>query len=238
MYSLWSLQKKNRMLGSTDVARTLMFTANFAAAKHSNQRRKNLEASPYINHPIGVATLLTECGFTNITALCGALLHDTVEDTDTTWAELESLFTPEVVAVVRGVTDDKSLPKAERKRLQVVHVAHAAHEVKLVKLADKLHNLTSFLEESCPVGWDAKRVQGYFVWSKAVVDAAFGGYEPESAQARNAVDVLYFKLQYLFTATFTLGGVEYPTIPTDVNFEEVLDEYYASMDEVEKSGGE
>ncbi|XP_021564337.1 guanosine-3',5'-bis(diphosphate) 3'-pyrophosphohydrolase MESH1 isoform X3 [Carlito syrichta] len=120
----------------------LLEAADFAARKHSQQRRKDPEETPYINHPIGVARILThEAGITDIVVLQAALLHDTVEDTDTTLDEVELHFGAPVRRLVEEVTDDKSLPKLERKRLQVVHAPHSSPGAKLVKLADKLYNL-------------------------------------------------------------------------------------------------
>ncbi|XP_029000594.1 guanosine-3',5'-bis(diphosphate) 3'-pyrophosphohydrolase MESH1 [Betta splendens] len=158
---------------SSEVA-LLLETVNFAADKHRNQRRKDAEATPYINHPIGVARILShEGGITDINVLQAALLHDTVEDTDTTPAELESKFGPVVARIVQEVTDDKSLPKQERKRQQVVHAPHCSREAKLVKLADKLYNLRD-LNRCTPVGWTAERVQEYFIWACEVVKGLKG----------------------------------------------------------------
>ena len=99
----------------------------FAADKHRKQRRKDAEASPYINHPIAVATVLAaEGGVSDEATLMAAALHDTVEDTQTTFAELEEHFGPEVTGLVRELTDDKSLEKAERKRLQIEHAPDAS----------------------------------------------------------------------------------------------------------------
>lgn len=98
----------------------LLKAADFAAKKHKNQRRKDSEQSPYINHPIGVAHILTEeGGVKDVSVLITALLHDTVEDTDTSFEEIELHFGREVADLVAEVTDDKSLPYGERKRLQV-----------------------------------------------------------------------------------------------------------------------
>src|SRR5579872_4517741 len=94
----------------------------FAAHKHRKQRRKDAEASPYINHPIALANLLAnEADVDDPVVICAALLHDTVEDTQTTFQELELEFGLEITNIVREVTDDKTLPKAERKRLQILH---------------------------------------------------------------------------------------------------------------------
>ncbi|XP_006628899.1 guanosine-3',5'-bis(diphosphate) 3'-pyrophosphohydrolase MESH1 [Lepisosteus oculatus] len=147
----------------------LLETVNFAAEKHKYQRRKDPEGTPYINHPIGVARILSqEGGVTDIAVLQAALLHDTVEDTDTTLLELEAMFGTTVARIVQEVTDDRSLPKQERKRLQVEHAPHCSHQAKLVKLADKLYNLRD-LNRCTPTGWTAERVQEYFLWAAEVV---------------------------------------------------------------------
>ncbi|XP_014264849.2 guanosine-3',5'-bis(diphosphate) 3'-pyrophosphohydrolase MESH1 [Maylandia zebra] len=158
---------------NSDVA-LLLETVQFAAEKHRNQRRKDPEGTPYINHPIGVARILShEGGVTDIEVLQAALLHDTVEDTDTTPAELEAKFGVTVARIVQEVTDDKSLPKQERKRLQVEHAPHCSQQAKLVKLADKLYNLRD-LNRCTPVGWTAERVQEYFLWAFEVVNCLKG----------------------------------------------------------------
>uniref|UniRef100_A0A3Q3X7U7 Guanosine-3',5'-bis(diphosphate) 3'-pyrophosphohydrolase MESH1 n=1 Tax=Mola mola TaxID=94237 RepID=A0A3Q3X7U7_MOLML len=145
----------------------LLETVHFSAEKHRNQRRKDAEQTPYINHPVGVARILSHEGGR------AALLHDTMEDTDTSPAELEAKFGPIVARIVWEVTDDKSLPKQERKRQQVEHAPHCSHQAKLVKLADKLYNLRD-LNRCTPVGWSAERVQDYFVWACEVVKGLRG----------------------------------------------------------------
>ncbi|XP_046898015.1 guanosine-3',5'-bis(diphosphate) 3'-pyrophosphohydrolase MESH1 [Hypomesus transpacificus] len=147
----------------------LLETVNFAADKHRNQRRKDPEATPYINHPIGVARILShEGGITDIEVLQAALLHDTVEDTETSIAELEAAFGQTVARIVQEVTDNKTLSRQERKRQQVEHAPHSSQQAKLVKLADKLYNLRD-LNRSTPIGWTAERIQDYFVWAAEVV---------------------------------------------------------------------
>ena len=146
----------------------------FAADKHRDQRRKDAAASPYINHPIALANVLVrEGGVTEPEVLAAALLHDTVEDTQTTPAELRSAFGPAVAAIVEEVTDDKSLPKAERKRLQVEHAATMSRQAKLVKLADKICNLRDMADHP-PAKWDLARRREYFEWAKAVIDGLRG----------------------------------------------------------------
>lgn len=148
----------------------------FASEKHRNQRRKDAEASPYINHPIALADVLAnEGGIEDELVLLAAVLHDTIEDTDTTYDELAQTFGEEVAGVVSEVTDDKSLPKAERKRLQVEHAATISHAAKLVKLADKISNLRD-IATIPPAGWSEDRKREYFDWAKRVVDNLRGAH--------------------------------------------------------------
>lgn len=155
----------------------LIRAAAFAAHKHRNQRRKDADASPYINHPIALANVLAnEAGISDPVVLAAALLHDTIEDTDTTQAELETEFGPAIVAVVAEVTDDRSLPKAERKRLQVEHAAHISRPAKLVKLADKICNLRD-VASSPPADWSIERKREYFDWARSVVERMRGTHD-------------------------------------------------------------
>ena len=146
----------------------------FAADKHRNQRRKDAEASPYINHPIALANVLAnEGGVEDVTVLCAAVLHDTIEDTETTSEELQAIFGPKVASVVMEVTDDKSLEKSLRKQRQVEHAPHISKEAKLVKLADKISNLRDIIA-SPPADWSAERKQTYFEWAAKVVAGVRG----------------------------------------------------------------
>jgi guanosine-3',5'-bis(diphosphate) 3'-pyrophosphohydrolase len=146
----------------------------FAAEKHKNQRRKDTEASPYINHPIALAQVLANEGdVLDATILCAAVLHDTIEDTETTDDELRQLFGDKVTAIVLDVTDDKSLPKEVRKEEQVRHAPHISSEAKLVKLADKICNLRDILV-SPPADWSAERKRTYFEWASRVVAGVRG----------------------------------------------------------------
>ena len=146
----------------------------FAADKHRNQRRKDAEASPYINHPIALANVLAnDGGVEDVTVLCAAVLHDTIEDTETTSEELQAIFGPKVASVVMEVTDDKSLEKSLRKQRQVEHAPHISKEAKLVKLADKISNLRDIIA-SPPADWSAERKQAYFEWAAKVVAGVRG----------------------------------------------------------------
>ncbi len=146
----------------------------FAAGKHRDQRRKGLASSPYINHPIELARVLAvEAGIDEQLVLCAAILHDTIEDTETTAAELAREFGPAVSAVVLEVTDDKTLAKHVRKQLQVEHAPHASRAAKLVKLADKICNLRDILEDP-PPDWPLARKLEYFDWAARVIDGLRG----------------------------------------------------------------
>ena len=148
------------------VARALAFSAH----KHRDQRRLDAAASPYINHPIALMVILTEAGIRDTVTLASGLLHDTVEDTETTWQELAVAFGEEVANVVAEVSDDKTLSKGVRKRLQVEHAAHISYRARLVKLADKISNLTD-VADSPPTEWTLTRRQKYFDWALEVVTA-------------------------------------------------------------------
>lgn len=162
----------------TPLARVIDAIA-FAADAHRHQRRKDAEATPYINHPVALVHILAlEGGIEDADVLCAAALHDYLEDCcgpdapcslDAGRALLRERFGAPVLALVEAVTDDKSLPKAERKRLQIEHAAHAPHGAKLVKLADKTANLRD-IANSPPADWSPQRRQDYFDWAKAVTD--------------------------------------------------------------------
>ncbi len=169
-----------------DLTRLLEAVA-FAAEKHRNQRRKDKEASPYINHPIALATLLAVTGgVDDIAVLQAAILHDTVEDTDTSFEELAQRFGTKVADIVAEVTDDKSLVKAQRKQLQIDHAPHASAEAALVKIADKICNLRD-VATSPPSHWPIERQREYFDWAKKVVD----GLPPVGAELRAAFDAAF-----------------------------------------------
>lgn len=159
-------------------AQILLRAVEFAAEKHRDQRRKGVEASPYINHPIQVAEILATVGkVDDVTTLAAALLHDTVEDTDTSPEDLESVFGSEVAEVVSEVTDDKSLAKAQRKRLQIEHTPRLSDRAKMIKIADKTCNVRD-IGAKPPADWDNQRRQEYFEWAGQVV-AGCRGVNPD-----------------------------------------------------------
>jgi guanosine-3',5'-bis(diphosphate) 3'-pyrophosphohydrolase len=152
----------------------LMDALAFSAAKHRNQRRKDVDASPYINHPIALAHVLAvEGGVTDHRTLAAAILHDTLEDTETTYEELKEKFGRTIAQTVREVSDDKSLSKADRKRLQIEHAWHLSRRARLVKLADKTCNVRDMAAHA-PAGWPLQRRREYFDWARKVVDQIRG----------------------------------------------------------------
>lgn len=166
------------MYQNSDPIGVLVKAVAFAADKHRTQRRKDADASPYINHPIALANVLAnEGGITDVVVLSAAVLHDTIEDTNTTAEELTAIFGPKITATVLDVTDDKALDKHVRKQRQIEHAPHISREAKLVKLADKICNLRDILA-SPPADWSPERKQGYFDWAAKVV-AGVRGVHPE-----------------------------------------------------------
>jgi len=146
----------------------------FAAWKHREQRRKDVDASPYINHPIALAEVLWhEGGVRDPLIIAAALLHDIIEDTETTPEELGGAFGASVAAVVEEVTDVKWLSKRARKELQVARAGRASARAKQVKLADKICNLRDILG-SPPNDWLLEHKRQYFDWAKKVIDQVSG----------------------------------------------------------------
>jgi len=142
---------------------------HFSADKHRNQRRKDMQESPYINHPIELAETLWEIGgVREEVPLIAAILHDTLEDTETTPDEIRALFGEEILSVVLEVTDDRSLPSPRRKQLQIEHAPHISPAAKLVKLADKICNLSDLIH-SPPRMWTLGRRKEYVLWTEQVV---------------------------------------------------------------------
>lgn len=147
---------------------TVMDAAFFGAERHATQRRKDIAATPYINHPLSLASLLaTEAGIDDFIIICAVLLHDTIEDTDTTEDELRQRYGDEITDIVLELSDDKSLPKAVRKQYQIDHAAAKTLKAKIASLADKTCNLRD-LAVSTPIGWTAERVDLYFDWAEKV----------------------------------------------------------------------
>ena len=152
----------------------LLKAISFAAKKHAAQKRKGADEEPYINHVLEVANLLANVGqVTDFDVLIAAVLHDTVEDTATTATEIDEKFGANVGKMVMEVTDDKSLPKAERKLLQIEHAPHLSDGAKLIKLGDKISNIRD-VTENPPDGWSLNRRIEYVNWGEQVINGLRG----------------------------------------------------------------
>ena len=179
----------------------LLKAVHFAASRHRYQRRKDEDASPYINHPIEVAEIMANVGnVSDLPTLQAAILHDTVEDTDTTFSELEEGFGRDVRLLVEEVTDDKSLPKDVRKQLQIEHSQGLSSHAKEIKIADKICNVHD-VTHTPPPNWPLERRREYLQWAAKVVEGCRGSnanlerrfecplspsYEPKSCKMARA----------------------------------------------------
>lgn len=163
---------------------------HFAAVRHMGQKRKGKAGEPYINHLTEVADLVaTATAGEDADLVVAAVLHDVIEDTPVTPAELEREFGARIAGLVAEVTDDKTLPKHERKRLQIAHAPHLSWGAKVIKLADKTANLHS-LKKSPPADWPPRRVEEYVEWSLRVADGCRGTNGWLEAQFAAAVAAL------------------------------------------------
>lgn len=177
-----------------DTVRRLLDALDFAARAHTGQTRKGAAGEPYVNHVIDVVARLARSPRTDADTLVAAVLHDVVEDTDRTIEEVRSRFGDAVAAMVAEVTDDKSLPKEERKRRQVEAAPGKSGGAKRIKLADKASNLAA-LADSPPHWWDKGRKQAYVQWARDVVAGLRGvdpalevAFDEEAARAERALN--------------------------------------------------
>lgn len=171
----------------------LMQACDYAARRHAGQTRDGAAREPYVNHVIEVAARVAASPAADEVLVIGALLHDVIEDTDGTAEEIAALFGAEVAALVLEVTDDKSLPKAERKARQEATVASKSAQARRIKLADKAANLAA-LCDSPPVDWDAARRRAYLDWALRVIAGCRGvdavleaAFDAEAARVHRAL---------------------------------------------------
>lgn len=150
----------------------ILKAASYAAGKHYSQRRKGYKEIPYINHPIGVARILTENGITDPDILVAALLHDVLEDTNGTEEEIEQLFGKRVLQIVLEMTDDMREPSELRKARQVKEAPSLSNEAKQIKIADKICNIYDII--NFPIKWSTRRKYRYILWAEKVVDGCRG----------------------------------------------------------------
>jgi guanosine-3',5'-bis(diphosphate) 3'-pyrophosphohydrolase len=169
----------------------LLPAIHFASEKHKLQRRKGSLDIPYINHTIRVAYILQQTGKENDPALlAAAVLHDVLEDTDATEGELNDLFGNEICSIVKEVSDDMSLTYDDRKRMQIKKAPGLTPKAKMIKIADKIANITDIL--TIPLTWSNRRKRKYVKWSEQVVEGCRGinanldqAFDRVIARARN-----------------------------------------------------
>lgn len=143
----------------------------YATDKHKYQRRKS-DHTPYITHPVRVMEILVDHGIVDSITLQVAVLHDVVEDTDATLSDIRERFGPIVSSIVNEVSDDKFVPKADRKRMQITKVQEGSYWCKVVKMADKVDNCRDIVRIGPPVHWTGEYTQGYIAWCFCVVEVA------------------------------------------------------------------
>ncbi|MEZ5816382.1 MAG: HD domain-containing protein [Hyphomicrobiaceae bacterium] len=152
----------------------IIHAAHFAADKHRDQRRKGVRNTPYINHPLEVAELIQRVGgIDDPIVLAAAILHDTIEDTETTRAELAALFGNEIAALVAELTDEPGLRWQERKRLEIDHAPHLSDRAKMIKIVDKMCNVSDTVTNP-PGEWTLSRRRDYLEFARLVADGCRG----------------------------------------------------------------
>jgi (p)ppGpp synthase/HD superfamily hydrolase len=157
---------------------------DFAARRHSAQRRKGPGGAPYVNHLIEVVRLLAVvAGVQDAEVLAAGALHDVLEDTATTREELLELFGERVCNLVQSLTDDRTLPRERRRAIVLQHLPLAEEVVRLVKLADLTSNIAEL-----PSDWDGERQRTYLDWSARAAALCFGqSKELDSLYQRRAL---------------------------------------------------
>lgn len=196
--------------------------ASFAAEKHKNQRRKDKEKTPYINHPLTVGEYLIDIGQVyDPVPIIAAYLHDTIEDTDTTYDELRQEFGTTIADIVMELTDDKEQSKLDRKLHVIDHGPHLSNEAKLVKMADMLHNMQSILT-SPPTSWSTDQLRGYFIWAYEVYLGIQDASPPQLSE--------YMRDFFSSTDALEIDGEVYDLIPQDDDeYKELWDRYLDLM---------
>lgn len=207
----------------------VIHAANFAAIAHKNQRRKDNDKTPYINHPIEVCNLLILAGVSQVDTLCAALLHDTVEDTGTSLDELANKFGLTVSEIVALCSDDKSLSKITRKKIQLEHTIEMAKnptyvngidvhaQAILVKLADKYSNCRGLLTNP-PTAWSHAEIIGYATWTYAIV-----------SQVRTTNRYFNGVFSELFDWFGAKWNIDFKNLTAD-KLNEMLESYYKIID--------
>ncbi|QQO19670.1 HD domain-containing protein [Bradyrhizobium diazoefficiens] len=155
--------------------RLISEAAELAAHRHNGMARKGRGNEPYINHLAEVANLLAAAtDGADAELVAAGWLHDSIEDTDTTREELARTFSERVASLVAECTDDMSLPKAERRRLQVLEAPKKSSGAKLIKIADKISNIGARIH-SDPTTEERDDLADYSGWAEQVVAGCRGG---------------------------------------------------------------
>ncbi|OZC12071.1 HD domain protein [Onchocerca flexuosa] len=157
------LKDKNGFINDTSF---IIKAVDLAARRHRKQRRKDAMQTPYVNHPIGVAYILTNEGqITDTATIIAAILHDIVEDTKTTDEEIRKMFGDEIADIVKECTVVKSIKREIRMKSQLEKASKLSYKAKLVQLADKLYNIRD-IERCTPCGWTKQHVTEYILFAK------------------------------------------------------------------------
>jgi guanosine-3',5'-bis(diphosphate) 3'-pyrophosphohydrolase len=167
----------DNLILNDDSLKQIFDALQFSADKHRKLKRKNKHATPYINHPIDVARILVTVGGVNDTdIICAALLHDTIEDTQTTEKEIEDIFGTKVKDYVVELTDNMELSADRRKEMQAKSFPHKSTGAKLIKLCDKISNVSDVIHDP-PVFWTHSRRLRYLDSAEQLLDAIRGTNE-------------------------------------------------------------
>ena len=188
------------MANNSDKA-LILKALEFAAERHRTQFRKGLDRTPFINHPVQVASLLAnDAGETDTDLLAAAILHDVIEDTVSSVAEknelvqtMHEIFGTSITSIALEVTDDKTIEKKDRKRLQVENAPFVSLRAKKLRIADKIMNIRD-ITANPPEDWTLQRIADYFDWAEKVVAGLRG---------------VNLKLEMMFDESLARGRMKY-----------------------------
>ncbi len=147
-----------------------------AAHLHNGQRRKDVPGSPHLKHVVQVLALLSRAGIDDIELLTAAALHDVLRDTEVEAAALHEQYGARVAGIVEEINADSELSRIDRREELPARVVNFSEEAQLIKLAEKISNLTD-LSVEVPVGWSRQRRRDYFDWTAEVTQPLRGRNE-------------------------------------------------------------
>ena len=202
---------------------TVLRAAIYAADARRNSPIATSAPPPQLGHAIGVAAQLAYHGIDDAYVLAAAMLHDTVEHTATTLADIHEAFGREISTYVAEVTDDKTLPLRRRRELQIVNAIGKCRGAAQILMAAKLQSLRAMTKTPLPDGWDEARVQGYFVWAHRATCWLHGGDEDPNGLRRS--------LMILFAEARLPSGAPAWSPHAGAANDALLEAYLASLDE-------